>query len=987
MKNVFIKIFLLMFCLVLLLSFTKDVSASNLYIDAALVSTDSFPGYLNVQYGSYYDNINLRVGLRLGSIPTGYSSVPIIVSPKVYGITSSGSSVHLYTVPNIYYYVGAPTYHEYVIPNVYYLQPNYSSYKVVTYARPIYSTSYVQQTSYVYVDPTVTIPPSILDPPYQPEDPTPPTPTDYYLSGQRDIYFDEYQDYTYNLRIVNNSNQPLSLVSIQTTNPARLDVRGINYSSTVSPNSTGYATIRLRSSGVSSDYTGSFEISVVGKYGNNPDIHRTYNVTYHIYDEYSTNHGNCRDISLDERYSFVFEDNKVYVKDLIINNDSRDYDFEITNISLQDLSSVKTKIISYPETIYRRNTGTIKTEYLIENINHNINTSVRLEIEGKLTRTGSYSRNCNITETVRLNLRNTTTPETPSTSCSSIQIFAPNILQQGNDSKQYTIDNGFFIKNNTNQKFNIDNISITTTTNKATTTRTTTTNNIYAESTMPLIFTINTQEVPSSLSERLTIRVNGRFDDNTYCNFSDISKTVDFKITGPEDKCSKVNLSSKIITQGRNEISLSNNTNETFYVESFLINNKHNLDATIVNHQQTVYKNDITNVPINFSGTGSLEILFKGRFADGYVCEYRDTSAGLFNAQKTDYSFDESNDCLINLNIPNNFQIKDLIEHLDFSFINNTLKGGRIIITGQGLVVSPTVVSFSGLESFNETLTLSNYNNPKTINYTVLLTGCDPQNFITNVSEIVDFSQRLEVLSYPQRITPQDKEVTFSLVLKNNFSYNEDITIKLAGFPNTWNIQDKRVVIPSRDTQTISLSMTIDELSENKEYSGFIEAYKFNELVFKKPLVIDLFKEASEKIDVSYTLKQIENLKNAYSLVLTINNTAGTDKALSVNFIESDSLKDSLVIEGPLQIDLSENEIKNIEYKIVSPKELFLNDLKINVVDKETNTILEEIVVIPERTSLPFLTGFFSLGSTQNILLLLIVIVVIIVVVNVNKKK
>jgi hypothetical protein len=988
-KNMLIKMFLIAFVsFVLMLSFTKEISASNLYIDAALVNTDSFPGYLNVQYGTYYDNINLKVGLRLESMPSGYSSVPIIVSPKIYGITSSGNSVHLYTVPNIYYYLGSPTYQEYTIPNVYYLQPNYSSYKVVTYARPVYSTSYIQQTSYVYVDPTITIPTTVLDPPYQPEDtePIPPTSTDFYLSGQRDIYLDEYQDYSYDLRIVNNSNQPLSLVSIQTTSPARLDIKGINYSSIVSPNSTGYATIRVRSSGVSSDYSESFEISVVGKYGNNPDIQQTYNVTYHIYDEYSTNDGSCRDISLDERYSFVFEDNQVYVKDLTINNESRDYDFEITDISLQDISSVNSRIISYPETINRRDLGIVKTEYVIDNINNNITTSLRLEIDGKLVRHGSYDRTCNLTETIRLNLKNVTTQETTSTNCSNIQIYAPNILQEGNTNTQYNFDKGYFIKNNSNQKFTIDNVSLTTTTNKATTTRTTTTNNIYAQSTMPLIFNINTDDVSSSNSEKLTIKVNGRFDDNTYCNYSDITKTIDFKISGPEDRCSQINLSSKIISQGRNEIPIINSTNKTFYVESFLVSNKHNLDATIVNHQQTIYRNDSTNVPINFSGDGSLEIMFKGRFEDGYVCEYRDTSSGMFTAQRTDYYLNDNNDCLINLNVPNNFQIKDLIEYLDFSIINNTSKGGRITITGQGLVVSPTVVYLGGADNFDETLTLSNYNNPKAINYTVLLSGCAPQNFITNVSESVDFSQRLDVLSYPQTIKPVDNKVNVSLLIKNNFNYDEDITIKITGFPNTWQTQEKRFVISARDTENVSLSMTVDETSQKKEYSGFVEAYKFNELVFRKPLTIDLL-EDSEKIDVSYKLKQIEKLKNAYSFILTINNTSGSNKNLSINFIESDEIKNGLIIEGPSQINLSENEIKNIEYRLVSPKAILKDDLKINVVDNETNKVLEELLIEPEKTAIPLLTGFFSLGSTQNIFLILIIVLVVILVYVRNKQK
>jgi hypothetical protein len=955
-----------------------------LYVDATLVNTDSFPGYFNVQYGQYYDNVNLKIRFRLGEIPVGYSSVPVIVATKIYGITSSGTTTHLYTAPNVYYYVGSPAYYEYVLPNIYYLQPNYSAYKIVTYARPIYSSTFVQQTSFVYVDPTITVPTTVLDPPTQPSYPSQPI-TDYYLSGQKDIYLDEYEEYYYDLKIVNNSDQELHLTSIQTTNPTRIDIKGISYSNTVYPNSTGYATIKLVSSGVSSDYSGSFDISVVGRYGNNPDVQKTYDVTYHIFDEYSTNTGACKDVSL-ENYSFVFEDNQVYVKDLEINNDSRDYDFEITDVYLQDYSTIKTRIINYPSKINKRDSDTIKAEFITSNLNNNISTSLKLKIYGKLKRDGYYSKNCEIEDNIRITVKDVVNTLPTSTNCSNIQIFAPTIRQIGNDSKQYSLDNGFFIKNQTNQKFNINNLLITTTTNKASITTSTYSDYIYPSSTYPLSFRINTQEVTTTLPEKIVIKLNGIFDDGTFCNYSDISKTIDFSILGTEDKCSQVGLVSKIVTNGSNNISVFNETNQDFYIESFLISNKHDLQASVNNQQQTIYKKSSKETPISFSGNGSLEILFKGRFDDGSICEYYSTTSGVYTSQKTQYNLSNNNECLVNLQVPTSFEVKNKVEHIDFSFVNNTYKGGKITITGQGLAVSPSVINLGGYDSFNETIALSNFDNPKMIYYTVSLTDCEKQTFFTNISQEIDFSQRIDILSFPEKIKPINNNVNINVDLKNTYSGYEEVSVMLTGFPNTWLHQAQKIVFAPMEVKTVSLFLTVDDLKANKEYHGYIEVRKGSEILHKKQLIIDLLND-QEKIDVSYSMTKLDELRFAYLLKINLRNNMSTNKDLIISFTEKEALKENLVIEGSKEIYLQENELQEIEFKIVSPKAIGLNDLNVSFLDKTTNQVLDEINIVPEKTSLPILSGFFVLGSAQNIVLFLLIIVIVSLIVYRFRKK
>src|SRR5574344_1916812 len=113
--------------LIILLSFVimmATVYAVPFSIDYSYVNTDSGIEYLNIQYGNYYDNVNLKLRLRAQDLPVGYSYVPVLVSPKVYAITDSGNLSYLYSVPSSTYYLSGAT--EYYYPNLFYLTPSYN---------------------------------------------------------------------------------------------------------------------------------------------------------------------------------------------------------------------------------------------------------------------------------------------------------------------------------------------------------------------------------------------------------------------------------------------------------------------------------------------------------------------------------------------------------------------------------------------------------------------------------------------------------------------------------------------------------------------------------------------------------------------------------------------------------------------------------------------------------------------------------------------
>ncbi len=257
-KNI-IKIMLLSFItLIMLFSFTREISAN----------TFSISGDYETQ------NLSLRLRYEVGSTPLRYYSSPVVVSPRVYGITRSGVRTHVYTMPSTHY-TRIPNYQVYSVPR-YYLQPSFVSYQVITYARP---------TTYWPISGTITIPTTVLDAPYEPtpqvyEPKQPAPPKEYYLSGNNHVFINNSE--TYFLEIVNESNKPLNIIAIQTNNPPRLQAKVFNRPFVVAPNTTEYASVKLDLFGPKVNYSGQLEINVIARYGNQPDIRKQKIVNYHI---------------------------------------------------------------------------------------------------------------------------------------------------------------------------------------------------------------------------------------------------------------------------------------------------------------------------------------------------------------------------------------------------------------------------------------------------------------------------------------------------------------------------------------------------------------------------------------------------------------------------------------------------------------------------------------------------------------------------------
>ena len=947
-------------------------------IDYSYVNTDSGIEYLSIQYGNYYDNVSLKLKLRAEDIPSGYSYVPVIVSPKVYGITDSGDLTYLYSVPSSTYYLSSAT--EYYYPNLFYLTPNYNGYVVQVYAQSgvnysTYSSAYVYPigapNAYFYpVDNGTT-----------PEDNTQETQTtcsSFFLSGQRDIYFDEDEQRNYNLYIENDSSQDLTVLSVTASDSSELDIRDIDYPDYVSGNYVGNVTLRLESDTVSDDEDSSFDITVRARYGSGQECLKIYTVEYHINDEDNDNTSSCSDISIGDT-SFTINDNSVTVKTITIENESNDYDFEIDDITIEEDSYVSADIVDEPEIVYEEDSEDIEIEFETENVNYTTIKYLDLEIEGYLVRSGRDDKKCTKRENIAITIRDTgtsgsTNNGTTVQSCKDIVIYTTNIQQQESTTESYSESNGFFIVNNSNQQFNINSFSINDNTNKAEIKNIRRNSRIYSKSRESIGFDLVTSSVSTTESSRGTISVSGSFTDGTTCSSTGIgTKQFDISVLDSSDLlCSNIGVYNKTVTSGtNNQIQIFNNTNKKFYVTDVLFQNRYGLSGNVTNKQLTVNSNSQDVMEVGFTGNGSLEMLVSGRFDDGKTCSFTKTTSGFLttNNQSANLSGDA---CDFELTAPTSISVNNSAESLNINFVNRSQKGGKIIITGNGLAVEPSVILLNGFDSFNKEITLSNFNNPTSVYYDVILNNCSSRRTSTSISNNITEDSRISLVSYPTMITPISSNVNISTVVNNGFSVSKTITLKLSGFSAGFNSSQKTIEVSAHNRQDVFLNLSIPENADKRAHNGYIELYSGNNLVNKYPITIDL----SPKVDPILISTTVENQEKIYLLKITIKNNSSITQYTTIDF----GLDESFVIEGDREINILPGEELIKQYKIVSPSILKEDRVvEIKIKDKLTDEILakEKITL---KTNYSAITGFLTLGNMGLVVLGLIIVIVLFII-------
>jgi hypothetical protein len=996
--------FCILSTIILLIIFTSSIYAGGLEINSVLLNTDSANSYLNLQYGNYYDNVDLKLSFNVDSIPEELNYLPLVFSPKVYGVTYNGDLVLVEVLPYDYLNLYNPGNHQYVYNNLFYLYPQYPAYIIETNLRTIDNYYFTNSAGYVYVDPSIdllgfNIPED--NPEDGPEDSNDPEYLeDFTLSGPQQIFLDEDEDYTYSFNIENKYNEDLEIVSITTNEPTRIDIEDIDYDYIVNSLSQEKVDISILSDTVSDDYSGELEIYVLARFPGQEDQQKQLNVNYNIEDEDSYNNGDCSDVYIDlDQLRFDILDNDISTKNIKIVNNSLDYDFEIDDIEIEEDEDnlLDIDITDYPHIIYEESEGFLELELDSDDVEYSKIINLDLDIEGDLTRENRDPKSCDLSKNLRITIKNNYSPQDQqiSTDCSLIKIFTTNILQKENSIQNYSREDGFYILNNSNQKFKINSINIKDNSKYATTSKNYIENQVYANSYIPLDFDIETSSLNYTQLSKGKISISGIFDDGTICNSSSLYSYFDFTVFSNDNRCAKVGVNNKIISNTtNNSFEVFNNTDSKFYIEDYLITNKDNLNINIPSIQYSILSNSTKNIPAGFSNTGSLNLKISGSFEDGEECNFENTKPGTIISYNT-YTNQEpvqhfSSSCRVQLLKPSVFEIQDLVENLDFSFLNTTTKSGKIKIRGNGLVVNPSIIYLDGEDDFTQTLSLSNYNNPKSVFFNVQLNGCEDQIFFTNIIYDSNTNKRIKFTSYPTTIKPENIQNTLKIGLENTYNEDKELLLTLSGFPSSWEIEEENIFIDARSKNTYFINFKIpsQDLNSNKVYNGYIDIYNQKYKLNSTPITVD-FRKPKEEIFLDYNISSLEGIDSTSILDLLIINNSSQEKDL---VIDLDLNKNKFIIEGERNINLKPDSNISTQFRILSLDNN--NTLNFNILLKDADTnkiqINKEVNFQKSITTKDIFGGLLIFSNTFSyIFIILIVLLIIFFIIKkiINNKK
>ncbi|MFH0905877.1 MAG: hypothetical protein V1824_00900, partial [archaeon] len=891
---------------------------------------------------------------------------------------------------------------EIYIPNAYYINSNnYIGYKVI-----VNVTSNSPQivsadgTAFAYIGNKNAYVPMGT---YTPATTTVQTPIttsqedcDFSLSGNSSFNLDEDESDEYKLYITNTGSKELEIDDIDIDNdPSYLDIdNDIDYPSSIDEDEKDNAILDITAESVSKDKEGNFDIVVTASCSGSNDIIKRKTINYEVYDidsddddDDSSSNADCSDIDILDT-SFSIKDNSTLRDTIRIVNDSSNYDYEISKVSAETDNLIDIDVIDYPSQIDSDDDDYIDLEINSEDISYSTYRNLDFEIKGKLTRSGHSDKTCNKTINLRFNVNDNSDNGYYNNylDCSKIQIFAPAILQTENTTTNYNLAKGYFVVNNSNNKFTINNISFNDSSSNFNITKNYNSNTVYASSTTALDFDLKASEVRTSETSNATISISGNFENGQTCDYSKIKK--DFKVTvydESNDNCNKVGVTSGQLLANQDFIELFNNTNKDFFVSDVMAQDNYNLNINIIDKALTIPKNSSKNIraSVSSNASGSSNILIKGRFEGGENCDYSQTKSGyvsLISNNSNDNSFDFSgNDsCEILLGFPTVYDIVDAVHKLNLSVKNPSYRGGKILVTANGARVTPAVIYLNGNDNFNSQLTLTNFTNPSSLFYAVSLNGCPSKTYFTNLREKFPASEKISLVSFPSVVKPVNNYAILSLSVKNSYNVEKKISLKLAGLPTQFKSERVDLTLAPYETKDTSLKLTINGNVEQKVYNGKIEGYLDNSLIISQDIAIDLTSQDKD-IKINATTEYKSGILSYYLVNVNLKNNSNDIKNLEITF----DIPSKWTVTGTREQSLIPGEDKNISFKII-PNEKLTEDYKAEVIVKNQtsqNIVASDSILFKKQISGNDLTGFFSFKASRGTIIVILLIIVLLIVI------
>ncbi|GEM_PF-1003169 len=991
------KILLFTISAIAFLFMIGNISAYYVDVDYAYVRSNSYPDFLNVQYANYFDNIDFSYQLA-GYGLTGMQKV--YISPVIYGIRPNGYSTQVMVVPTspVYLYPGTP--YNYIYNNLFYFDEDYLSYNLTLNVTDESGNPLTNDSAYVYNTGSNqqggnnngngggNSGSNYI-----------PTCSDFYVSGQADIYLQEDDSSTFDLYLINTIENEVTITSVTTTNPENLSIDNIDYPYTIGSYATRSANIDLTADTVGDDYLGSFIISVNARY-DSLNCTKTYTVYYHINDQSNSSNADCSDIKVDSS-SIILDEDSTLTKALTIENESFDYEYVIDDATIKDGTNVDAEVTYTPNKVNEDSDANIKIRFDADFVTQDLTEQLRLTIDGYMKRNGREDKHCK--KYIDLTIKIEDDSGTKNDDCSLIEIHSQSISQKENITKDYNSSNGFYILNKSSNKFIISQISISDNSQYAEVIKNAMNYSINSNAQSSINFAIKSFPVSTTETSISSISIMGKFENGKTCTFSDIKQNFTFNILDSSDACSKISVLNQKVISGENTIVLQNNTDTEFIVNDIIILNKNGLNVNIVDKSTTINSNSTKNARIGVNGDGSADLAIAGKFKDGETCAYNQTTPGTISTKDTIHFQD--NGCDYQINYPQEITILNSRESLYLTFKNNTIKGGMINISTLGSVIDTPVIYLEGEDDFTRPLTLSNFDNPTYIFYKVKLNGCAEDIYSTKLNSNVTSDKKIILTSYPQIITPTKNRFLTNVSVLNTFNTDKDISIKLAGFPSDWKIYSNDSIINvdfiessttsktmftigKNQTKTIYFAIIAPETTMKTKYNGYFEVYDriSGAVVSKSPVTID-FSPISKELDIiSKMLVRENDFENVYNLELVVNNNNKISSSYKVIFNKDNNY----FIDGNREFTLlpSDGNV-TLSYKIIAKNKLVNNsEISFSIIGLTSGKeIVSDTVIYQESKKGRGITAFLSLGTVHGFIGLLVLIIIIILIIRYIVKK
>lgn len=235
------------------------------------------------------------------------------------------------------------------------------------------------------------------------------------------------------------------------------------------------------------------------------------------------------------------------------------------------------------------------------------------------------------------------TPTHAATSCNDIDITPRNVtFSEDRDNRLVTFD----IENNSNDDFDLDDVRVQESSTYLDVSVDDFPSQINEDETETLRLRYDTVDVNGDKSETFRIQLEGNFnDDDTDCDFSDLTFTIDVTIQDGDDVCSLIQIDADDVTVSENDtilhtIRVINHSSNDFTMQGFDVFDDGDsyvsrakppftdtdFQKNISGNQTNTYTIEIDAKGVSDDETDATYVEVRGEFENGYDCSFSDIS-------------------------------------------------------------------------------------------------------------------------------------------------------------------------------------------------------------------------------------------------------------------------------------------------------------------------------------------------------------------------